>query len=188
MALFDFLRRGRRPASGESGRRGLLGRIINRFIHPSPEPEQPEPEEFSQEEPPTGLDIVDLDEINEDSSQYGADAMGSAADGGYIPAGVTDLSDEELLNKYGKMIDTMVERGYITQFDSDQGAAEFLRVLSSQAWEEAHGYWYSVEALSQIQDAIARGATAGTLQSNYNNQIEKKSNHYLETWEDWLNA
>lgn len=194
MALFDFFRR-RRPAAdssrprGSGGIAGFLNRIFGRRRQePEPEPEpiypeeeepEPEPDEFEYEEPEADI-IIDDSYVEsfqppqiEDTSSYEAGQ-------------ITDLSDQELLDKYQGMLDKMVERGYIDSFDNDADAAEFLRVLSSQAWEEAHGYWYSVEALSQIQDAVARGAKAGTLQSNYNLQIEKKSNNYLKTWEEWM--
>ncbi len=101
-------------------------------------------------------------------------------------AQVTTTSDSNLLDRYGDMLNKMIEKGYIDDFKNKEDAAEFLRVLSSEAWEEAHAYWYSVEALGQIQDAIERGATAGGLQSEYNKQVEKKSNNYLSTWDAWL--
>lgn len=192
MALFDFFRR-RRPAAdssrprGSGGITGFLNRIFGRRrtepepepepIYPEPEPEL-EPDEFIYEEPEADIIIDD---------SYVETFQPPQIEEAPIEAGqITDLSDQELLDKYQGMLDKMVERGYIDSFDNDADAAEFLRVLSSQAWEEAHGYWYSVEALSQIQDAVARGAKAGTLQSNYNLQIEKKSNNYLKTWEEWI--
>lgn len=172
MALFDFFRRrgGKKPQQEpRRGLRGWLSRIFGR------REQKQEPEDLSYEEPElmpsdsNGLEFFDFDAISPEQA----------------PAGE---SDAELLEKYRKMIDTMVKRGYIDSFRNDADAAEFLRVLGSEAWEEAHGYWYSPAALGEIQDAILRGATAGTLQDNYNSQLEKKSNRYLETWEDWLQA
>lgn len=190
MALFDFFRR-RRPAAdssrprGSGGITGFLNRIFGRHRQqegPEPEPiypeEEPEPDEFIYEEPEADI-IIDDSYVESFQPPQIEEAPFEAGQ-------ITDLSDQELLDKYQGMLDKMVERGYINSFDNDADAAEFLRVLSSEAWEEAHGYWYSVEALSQIQDAVARGAKAGTLQSNYNLQIEKKSNNYLKTWEEWM--
>lgn len=208
MALFDFFRR-RRPAAdssrprGSGGITGFLNRIFGRR---KPEPEPIYPEEEEPEPEPEADIIIDDDYIESlddnivfndsntdlytDEPEPFPDLVVNAdvviTESTVQEFQITQVSDAELLEKYGKMLDTMVQRGYINSFDNDADAAEFLRVLSSQAWEEAHGYWYSVEALSQIQDAVARGAKAGTLQSNYNLQIEKKSNNYLKTWEEWM--
>lgn len=182
MALFDFFRR-RRDKEGRpqntGGIRGFFSRLFNRRKpEAAPEPEEiPEPAQM--EEPD-----VDIDDslFNSLEDVYTSEQERPSFD----QPSVTTADDQSLLDKYGDMLDTMVDRGYIQAFESDQDAAEFLRVLSSEAWEEAHAYWYSVEALQQIQDAIARGATAGGLQEDYNRQVEKKSNNYLRTWEDWL--
>lgn len=186
MALFDFFRRKPARPAGEpapkGGIRGFFSRLFNRVrpaaaAAPKPEYEEPEPEPF------------DLFEDLEDEYQPPATeipAMETTGAPAEDLAQVTTTSDENLLYRYSDMLDKMVEKGYIKPFDSDEDAAEFLRVLSSQAWEEAHAYWYSVEALSQIQEAIERGATAGGLQEEYNRQVEKKSNHYLSTWDKWL--
>lgn len=191
MGIFDFIRQrgGRKPQ--DPGRpRSIFGRILDRFRRPSPAPEPEEPvrppAQIQETPDDTNIDYYDIDagEMPEDTGLYVHDLDTEPVG---IPEGVTDVSNQYLLDTYGGMLQTMVDRGYIDAFGSDADAAEFLRVLSSQAWEEAHGYWYSPAALGEIQDAILRGATAGTLQSNYNEQIEKKSNHYLETWEDWLN-
>lgn len=188
MALFDFFRRRSKPArpAGEPapqrGVRGFFSRLFNRVrpaaaAAPEPEYEEPEPEPF------------DLFEDLEDEYQPPATEIPAMETTG-APAEdlsrVTTANDRDLVERYSDMLDTMVERGYIDAFKSEGDAAEFLRVLSSQAWEEAHAYWYSVEALGQIQEAIERGATAGGLQEEYNRQVEKKSNHYLSTWDKWL--
>lgn len=186
MALFDFFRRRSKPArpAGEPapqrGVRGFFSRLFNR-VRPAapaaPEYEEPEPEPFDlfedleDEYQPSAQELPMMEEVGEP-----ADAL----------AQVTTINDRDLVERYSDMLDTMVEKGYIDSFKSDEDAAEFLRVLSSEAWEEAHAYWYSVEALGQIQDAIERGATAGGLQSEYNKQVEKKSNSYLSTWDAWL--
>lgn len=187
MAFFDFFRRRSKPAqpAGEpapkGGVRGFFARLFNR-VRPAAAPE-PEPEPEPETEP------FDLFEDLEDEYAPPApelpmmEEVGQPADD---LAQVTTLSDRDLVERYSDMLDKMVERGYIDSFKSEEDAAEFLRVLSSDAWEEAHAYWYSVEALGQIQDAIERGATAGGLQSEYNKQVEKKSNNYLSTWDAWL--
>lgn len=182
MALFDFFRRRRdkegRPQS-TGGIRGFFSRLFNRRKpEAAPEPEEiPEPAQM--EEPD-----VDIDDslFNSLEDVYTSEQERPSFD----QPSVTTADDQSLLDKYCNMLNTMVDRGYIQAFESDQDAAEFLRVLSSEAWKEAHAYWYSVKALQQIQDAIARGATAGGLQEDYNRQVEKKSNNYLRTWEDWL--
>ena len=86
--------------------------------------------------------------------------------------------DADLIERYRPMIETMIEKGWIDEFKSDADMAEFLRVLSSSAWEEAHKYWYSEIAFLEIQEAIERGATARQLQDEYNKVLEKK-NHRL---------
>lgn len=202
MALFDFLRRRPRPSAGSGGGiTGFLSRIFGRRKR-EPEPEQvpiepeivPDPADlyYDEPEPIPEADIIIDDNYVETQvtpPPVFTDPEAERLDN-YLAehTEINPYSDQELLDRYGKMIDTMVRKGYIKEFDNEADAAEFLRVLSSQAWEEAHGYWYSIEALSQIQSAIAHGAMAGTLQSNYNAQIEKKSNNYLKTWEDWLQA
>lgn len=185
MALFDFFRRRSKPArpAGEpaprGGVRGFFSRLFNRVrpaaaAAPEPAPE-PEPfdlfEDLEDEYAPPKQELPTMEEVGQP-----ADDMSQ----------VTTLGDRDLVERYSDMLDKMVERGYIDSFKSEEDAAEFLRVLSSEAWEEAHAYWYSVEALGQIQDAIERGATAGGLQSEYNKQVEKKSNNYLSTWDAWL--
>lgn len=181
MALFDFFRRRKDPEGrpqNTGGIRGFFSRLFNRRKPEIPEPEAA-PEPAQMEEPD-----VDIDDslFNNLEDVYISEQERPSFD----QPSVTTADDQSLLDKYSDMLDTMVDRGYIQAFDNDQDAAEFLRVLSSEAWEEAHAYWYSVEALQQIQDAIARGATAGGLQEDYNRQVEKKSNNYLRTWEDWL--
>ena len=188
MALFDFFRRRSKPArpAGEpapqGGIRGFFSRLFNRVrpaaaAAPEPEYEEPEPEPFDlfedleDEYAPPAPELPAMEEVGQPADDL---------------AQVTTLSDRDLVERYSDMLDKMVERGYIDSFKSEEDAAEFLRVLSSEAWEEAHAYWYSVEALGQIQDAIERGATAGGLQSEYNKQVEKKSNNYLSTWDTWL--
>ena len=184
MAFFDFFRR-RKDREGvpqrSGGVRGFFSRLFNRKKPaPAPAPE-PLPDLAAMEEP--DIEIGDLFETVE--PVYTNDQEIPTAPT-LEDSQVTVASDSTLLDKYGGMLDTMVEKGYIQAFDNDEDATEFLRVLSSQAWEEAHNYWYSVEALQQIQDAIQRGATAGSLQDQYNRQIEKKSKNYLRTWEEWL--
>lgn len=190
MALFDFFRR--KPARPEGqpapkgGVRGFFSRLFNRRKPaPAPEPEAARPSYYEEPEP----EPFDLFEDLEDEYQPPAAEMPAMETVG-APAKdlsqVTTTNDRDLVERYSDMLDTMVERGYIDAFKSEGDAAEFLRVLSSQAWEEAHAYWYSVEALGQIQEAIERGATAGGLQEEYNRQVEKKSNHYLSTWDKWL--
>ena len=181
MALFDFFRRRKdrdpQPAKRTSGFKGFFSRLFNRRKPAA----VPEPEEDLETAVMEDVQIDD-DLINNAEDVY-LDTV-PAVETGTVPT--LEEDSQYLLNKYEGMLDTMVERGYIQPFDSDQDAAEFLRVLGSEAWEEAHAYWYSVEALQQIQDAISRGATAGSLQEDYNMQREKKSNNYLKTWEDWI--
>lgn len=195
MALFDFFRRRNKPArpAGEpaprGGVRGFFSRLFNRRRPASVEDEeepaaaiQPAPEE-------PDLEPVDLFAGMEDVYKPPLPEMPEIEEIGAPAedlAQVTTVNDRDLVERYSDMLDKMVERGYIDSFKSEEDAAEFLRVLSSEAWEEAHAYWYSVEALGQIQDAIERGATAGGLQSEYNKQVEKKSNNYLSTWDAWL--
>ena len=184
MAFFDFFRR-RKDREGvpqrSGGVRGFFSRLFNRKKPaPAPAPE-PLPDLAAMEEP--DIEIGDLFETVE--PVYTSDQEIPTVPTTDI-AQVTPVSDSTLLIRYRKMLDTMINKGYIEDFDSEEDAAEFLRVLSSQAWQEAHTYWYSVEALQQIQDAIQRGATAGSLQDEYNKQIEKKSKNYLRTWEEWL--
>lgn len=206
MALFDFLRH-RKPKE-ERPRQSRIGAFFSRIFNrrrpdPGPQPvpaPEPEPEllpedDLYYDEPlqPAEPDII-IDDYYVESQIEPAPPVISQQEEIQLDqyaaehTEINPYTDTELLDKYGKMIDTMVNKGYIVPFENDADAAEFLRVLSSKAWEEAYGYWYSIEALSQIQDAITRGAMAGTLQSNYNAQIEKKSNNYLKTWEDWLQA
>lgn len=187
MALFDFFRRrnssdeGRPQRSG--GIRGFFSRLFGRKREELPPEPQPLPDPAVMEEPDIDVDDSLFNEL-EDVYSPPTSEQPSYSD---LPP-VTTSDQDNLLGRYSDMLDTMVERGYIQAFDSDEDAAEFLRVLSSDAWEEAHTYWYSVEALQQIQDAISRGATAGSLQDEYNKQTEKKSNNYLKTWENWLRA
>ena len=188
MALFDFFRRRSKPArpAGEpapkGGVRGFFSRLFNRArpaaaAAPEPEYEEPEPEPFDlfedleDEYAPPEQELPMMEEVGEPADDLSQ---------------ITTFGDRDLVERYSDMLDKMVERGYIDSFKSEEDAAEFLRVLSSEAWEEAHAYWYSVEALGQIQDAIERGATAGGLQSEYNKQVGKKSNNYLSTWDAWL--
>lgn len=98
---------------------------------------------------------------------------------------VTTLTDDELITKYDDMISKMIQQGYIDEFRNDKEKAEFLRVLSSNAWNEAHTYFYSIVAFQEIQDAIQRGATARALQEQYNMEKEKKSNAFLQLWDTW---
>ena len=98
---------------------------------------------------------------------------------------VTILTDDELITKYDDMINKMIQHGYIDEFRNDKEKAEFLRVLSSNAWNEAHTYFYSIVAFQEIQDAIQRGATARALQEQYNMEKEKKSNAFLQLWDTW---
>ena len=187
MALFDFFRRRSKPAQPASepapkgGVRGFFSRLFNRR-RPAAAAIRPAPEE-------PDLEPVDLFAGMEDVYKPPRPEMPEVEEIG-APADdlsqVTTISDRDLVERYSDMLDKMVERGYIDSFKSEEDAAEFLRVLSSEAWEEAHAYWYSVEALGQIQDAIERGATAGGLQSEYNKQVGKKSNNYLSTWDAWL--
>lgn len=93
--------------------------------------------------------------------------------------------DAELIERYRPMIETMITKGWIDEFKSDADMAEFLRVLSSSAWEEAHKYWYSEIAFLEIQEAIERGATARQLQDEYNKVMEKKTIGFLQAWEGW---
>lgn len=191
MALFDFFRRRNKPAqpAPRGGIRGFFSRLFNRR-RPAADVDEEEPAAAIQpapEEP--DLEPVDLFAGMEDvykpplPEMPEVEEIGAPADD---LAQVTTLNDRDLVERYSDMLDKMVERGYIDSFKTEEDAAEFLRVLSSEAWEEAHAYWYSVEALGQIQDAIERGATAGGLQSEYNKQVEKKSNNYLSTWDAWL--
>ena len=107
---------------------------------------------------------------------------GSSWEGPEVPT----VSDETLLIRYRKMLDTMVERGYIKPFVSDKEAAEFLRVLGSKAWDEAHAYFGTSETVfKDIQNAIEHGATAGALQDDYNMTVEKKSKDFLRMFENW---
>lgn len=98
---------------------------------------------------------------------------------------ITTLTDEELIDKYSDMLNKMIKQGYIDEFRNDKEKAEFLRVLSSNAWNEAHTYFYSIVAFQEIQDAIQRGATARALQEQYNMEKEKKSNAFLQLWDTW---
>lgn len=99
---------------------------------------------------------------------------------------VSPASDETLLNRYRGMINTMVERGLINEFRNDKEAAEFLRVLSSRAWEEAHNYWGTSKGIfKDVQSAIEHGATAGVLQNDYNMMLEKKSKDYMGVFSSW---
>ena len=185
MALFDFFRRRRDPEGKPAKSTGRLGRwfsgLFGRSRKKQPEVE-PLPEPAPMEEPDISVDdqlFESLEDVytsdQEQPASYSVDDLSQ----------VTIESDRDLLDRYSGMLDTMVDKGYIQPFDSDEDAAKFLRVLSSEAWEEAHAYWYSIEALQQIQDAIQRGATAGRLQEEYNRQKEKKSKNYLRTWDEW---
>lgn len=179
MALFDFFRRrGSSSGSGRSG--GILSRIVNFFTSRPPAPEQPADDgyydETEPEQPAPNIDYINIDDIQEPPEP-------AAADRWETPIPMQD--DQELLSKYRKTLDTMEEKGWISPFKSDADAAEFLRVLGSEAWNESHAYWYSKTALAEMQDAIQRGGTAGALQEEYNMAIEKKSNQYLNVWEDW---
>ena len=182
MSLLDFFKRRKDPEGkpqGSGGVRGFFSRLFNRRKKEKPEKPAPLPEPAVMEEPDISIDDDLFDQIED---AYNPPPQERPATD--LPP-VTTVDNESLMDKYSGMLDTMVEKGYIQPFDSDEDAAEFLRVLSSDAWEEAHTYWYSVEALQQIQDAIARGATAGSLQDEYNKQVEKKSKNYLKTWEAW---
>ena len=183
MALFDrFRRRRNEGAPQRSGwLRGIIDRVFNRKKRPEPMPAyEPAPEPAEMDDITIDDSLVDaVEDVNVSPAE-----MPAEPDLDLSP--VTPVDDRTLVDRYGQMLDTMVEKGYIQPFDTDRDAAEFLRVLSSDAWEEAHNYWYSVEALQQIQDAIQRGATAGGLQEEYTKQTEKKSKNYLLTWENWL--
>ena len=185
MALFDFFRRRKDQAEQRHGIiRGFLSRLFNRRRIERPESPRQEARTEIQEEPDIDIDDDLFNAVEDIYKPPESEQPRNKLDTDI--AQVTTVSDETLMIRYRKMLDTMVNKGYIDAFDSDADAAEFLRVLSSEAWEEAHAYWYSVDALQQIQDAILKGATARSLQDEYNEQKEQQSDSYLATWENWI--
>ena len=165
MALFDFFRRRRKtePEPQPAGR-GIFNRIRNLFRREQKEPEPPAVPPISEPEPEPPAAPPALSNITD------------------------SIADQSKLNEGSnrQIINTLVEHGYIQPFKNDHEAAEFLRVLESDAWNENHRQLYGPDVMNRIQNAIARGATAGALQEQYNKEIEKKSNTFLVGWEDFL--
>ena len=146
----------------------------DRVPEPEPEPEPEPPRDPPIPEPPKPKRKPGRPKKERDPLQVEPD--------------INQDPDADLIERYRPMIETMIEKGWIDEFKSDADMAEFLRVLSSSAWEEAHKYWYSEIAFLEIQEAIERGATARQLQDEYNKVLEKKTIGFLQAWEGWQEA